>query len=142
VALKAGGYGVPAKTVDGMDVIAVEAATRIAVDEVRAGGGPYLLECRTYRFRAHSMYDPELYRTKDEVEEWKKRCPIKKLSSHLSQENSTIDPQIAELEKTIETEIVEAVAVAEAGPWEPVEDLCRDVYTAPPTVEALPQESV
>jgi TPP-dependent pyruvate/acetoin dehydrogenase alpha subunit len=54
------------------------------------------------------------------------------LSSHLGEENSTIDGQIAELEKAIETEITEAVAFAEAGPWEPVEDLCRDVYTPPP----------
>ena len=129
IALKAEGYGVTANAVDGMDVLAVEAATRAAVDQVRAVGGPYLLECRTYRFRAHSMYDPELYRTKEEVEEWKQRCPIMKLSSHLREENSTIQ----ELEKAIETEIAEAVAVAEAGPLEPIEDLCRDVYTTPPT---------
>jgi pyruvate dehydrogenase E1 component alpha subunit len=135
IALKAEGYGVPAKTVDGMDVLAVEAATRAAVDQVRAVGGPYLLECRTYRFRAHSMYDPELYRTKEEVEQWKQRCPIKKLSAHLGEGPSSIDGQLAELEKAIETEIAEAVAVAEAGPWEAVEDLCRDVYTATPINE-------
>ena len=135
VTLKAEGYGVTAKAVDGMDVLAVEAASRVAADHVRAGGGPYLLECRTYRFRAHSMYDPELYRSKDEVEQWKERCPIKKLSSLLREKNSTIDGQIAELEKAIETEIADAVAVAEAGPWEPVEDLCSDVYTPPPINE-------
>ena len=129
VALKAEGYGVTAKAVDGMDVLAVEAATRAAVDLVRAGGGPYLLECRTYRFRAHSMYDPELYRPKEEVEQWKQRCPIKQLSSLLREADPTIDGQIAELEEAIETEIAEAVAVAETGPWEPVEDLYRDVYT-------------
>lgn len=129
VALKAEGYGVPAKSVDGMDVLAVEAATRVAVNQIRGVGGPYLLECRTYRFRAHSMYDPELYRTKEEVEQWKKRCPIKGLSSYLNEEKRTTHDQIAEIEKAIETEITDAVAVAEAGPWEPVEDLCRDVYT-------------
>lgn len=127
IALKAEGYGVPAQTVDGMDVLAVEAATRAAVDQVRAGSRPYLLECRTYRFRAHSMYDPELYRTKEEVEQWKQRCPIEKLSSHLNAENLTIH----ELEKAIDTEIAEAVAVAEAGPLESTADLCRDVYTPP-----------
>jgi pyruvate dehydrogenase E1 component alpha subunit len=137
VALKAEGYGVPAKTVDGMDVLAVEAATRAAVRQVRAGGGPYLLECRTYRFRAHSMYDPELYRSKEEVEQWKQRCPIKRLSSQLGEENSTIDGQITELERAIETEIAEAVAFAEAGTWEPVEDLCRDVYTPAPSQEKV-----
>jgi pyruvate dehydrogenase E1 component alpha subunit len=137
VALKAQGYGVPAKAVDGMDVFAVEAATRAAVDHVRADGGPYLLECRTYRFRAHSMYDPELYRTKEEVEQWKQCCPIKKLRSHLTDENPTLDNEITALEKGIETEIAEAVAFAEAGPWEPIDDLCRDVYTTPSENEVL-----
>lgn len=135
VALKAEGYGVPAKTVDGMDVLAVRAATHAAVDQVRTGGGPYLLECITYRFRAHSMYDPELYRTKEEVEAWKRRCPIKKLSSYLCKENPTIGDPIAQLENGVRTEIDVAVALAEGGPLEPIEDLCRDVYTAPPTNE-------
>lgn len=127
IALKAEGYGVPAKRVDGMDVLAVEAATRAAVDQVRSGSGPYLLEFRTYRFRAHSMYDPELYRTKEEVEHWRQRCPIMKLSSELNADDLTIH----ELEKAIETEIAEAVAAAEAGPLESTDDLCRDVYTPP-----------
>jgi pyruvate dehydrogenase E1 component alpha subunit len=76
IARKAQGYGLPGVAVDGMDVLAVEAATRQAVEVVRRGEGPYLLEARTYRFRAHSMYDAELYRSKDEVEQWKKRTPF------------------------------------------------------------------
>ena len=73
---KAAAFEMPAWPVDGMDVLAVEDAAQTRGDAVRAGGGPHFLECRTYRFRAHSMYDPELYRDKAEVERWKKRDPI------------------------------------------------------------------
>ena len=76
ISLKAESYGVASSAVDGMDVLAVEAAARQAADFVRGGNGPYLLELRTYRFRAHSMADPDLYRTKQEIEEWKRRDPI------------------------------------------------------------------
>src|SRR5690606_1178208 len=73
---KARSYRMEAVSVDGMDVAAVAAATRDAVARVRAGGGPMFVEFRTYRFRAHSMFDPELYRSKAEVERWKTQCPI------------------------------------------------------------------
>jgi len=129
IALKAAGYGVPAEAVDGMNVTAVETAARVATEQVRAGNGPYLLECRTYRFRAHSMYDPELYRSKEEVEEWKKRCPISRFEARLRESEEISEADLAAIEKTIESEIDEAVAFAEAGPWEPVEDLMKDVYT-------------
>ena len=77
---KGAAYGVPSAAVDGMDVLAVEEAARTAAGSVREGKGPFFLECRTYRFRPHSMFDAELYRTKEEVEEWKKRDPIPRLS--------------------------------------------------------------
>jgi pyruvate dehydrogenase E1 component subunit alpha len=129
IALKAAGYGVPAAVVDGMDVNAVETATRAAIERLRGGDGPYLLECRTYRFRAHSMYDPELYRSKEEVEEWKKQCPITALEARLRSENQFLDKTRAEMETAIAAEIERAIAFAEAGPWEPVEDLLKDVLT-------------
>ena len=129
IALKASGYGIPAGVVNGMDVNAVEAATRAATDRVRAGNGPYLLECRTYRFRAHSMYDPELYRSKEEVEEWKKQCPIATLEERMRSEGRFSDKPKTEIEAAITDEIDKAVAFAEAGPWEPVEDLLKDVLT-------------
>jgi pyruvate dehydrogenase E1 component subunit alpha len=129
IALKAAGYGVPAAVVDGMDVNAVETATRAAIERVRAGDGPYLLECRTYRFRAHSMYDPELYRTKEEVEKWKVRCPIATLEGRLRSEEQFSDKRRAEMETAIAAEIEKAIAFAESGPWEPVEDLLKDVLT-------------
>lgn len=129
IAMKAAGYGVSARAVDGMDVSAIEAATRVAVDHIRAGKGPYLLECRTYRFRAHSMYDPELYRSKEEVEAWKMRCPIATLEEKLRTEGQFSDQQKKEIETSITEEIDKAVAFAEAGAWEPVEDLLKDILT-------------
>lgn len=125
---KAAAYCVPAAAVDGMDVLAVEEAAKLAAERVRSGEGPYFLECRTYRFRAHSMYDPELYRDKAEVEEWKKRDPIPALIRRIG-EGAQTDSDVAELERQITKEIAEAIAFAEAGTWEPVEDLLRFVYS-------------
>jgi pyruvate dehydrogenase E1 component alpha subunit len=129
IARKAQAYGLPGEAVDGMDVLAVEAATRKAVEAVRRGEGPFLLEARTYRFRAHSMYDPELYRTKEEVEQWKKRDPITTFTAWLRDRNLLREADLADLEKTVATEIAETVAFAETGPWEQVEDLLKDVHT-------------
>ena len=126
---KARSYKIPARSVDGMDVMAVMDATAQAVAEVRAGGGPQFIEFRTYRFRAHSMFDPELYRTKAEVEEWKKRCPIRAFTERLKSEGVLNDAGLAAIETRIGDEIGAAVAFAEAGTWEPVENLTRDVYT-------------
>ena len=129
LAQKAGGYNIPAEAVDGMDVMAVEAAARKAAAEVRAGNGPYFIECKTYRFRAHSMFDAELYRTRSEVEEWKKRGPIVNFIQLLKERKILNNADIDELEKKAEEEISEAVAFAEAGTLEPVEDLTRFVYS-------------
>ena len=126
---KARSYKVPARSVDGMDVIAVMEATAQAAAEARAGGGPQFVEFRTYRFRAHSMFDAELYRTKTEVEQWKPRCPILTFTSRLRAEGLIDDPALAAIEADVADEIARAVAFAEAGSWEPVEDLARHVYT-------------
>ena len=128
VAAKARVYGIPAVVVDGMDAIAVEHEARAAVGRVRAGSGPELLECRTYRFRAHSMFDAELYRDKAEVETWKQRDPIRLLAGRLAEAGLLDAPARAALDAQVETEMAEAVAFAEAGTWEPVEHLTRDVY--------------
>lgn len=129
LAKKADAYNVAAAAVDGMDVFAVEAATQKALKHVRSGAGPYFLECRTYRFRAHSMFDPELYRSKSEVEEWKKRDPISTLSARLQSQGAITGSRIEEIEREVADEIAEAVKFAEAGTWEPVEDLTRFVYS-------------
>ncbi len=127
IAAKARAYALAAETVDGMDVLAVEMATRRAVEFVRQGNGPYLLECRTYRFRAHSMYDAELYRSKDEVAAWKQRDPIATFEQSLLAANLLRDGDLDKIDAAIATEIEEAVDFAEASPWEPVEDLIKDV---------------
>ncbi len=75
LALRAASYGAVSWPVDGMDVLAVEDAARRAVEEIRAGAGPHFLELRTYRFRAHSMYDPDRYRDKAEIESWRAARP-------------------------------------------------------------------
>lgn len=126
---KAQSYRVKARSVDGMDVLAVMEATMEAATEVRAGSGPQFIEFRTYRFRAHSMFDPELYRSRAEVEEWKKRCPILTLTRRLRSEGALDDAALEATEAEIADEIAAAVAFAEAGSWEPVEHLTRDVYT-------------
>lgn len=126
---KAQNYGLDADVVDGMDVLAVEAAVTRAADIVRGTGRPFLLEARTYRFRAHSMYDPELYRPKPEVEQWKQRDPIALLRSRLLEQGLLSDADLSVLEQEVSSEIEAAVAEAEAGPWEPVEDLLKDLTT-------------
>jgi pyruvate dehydrogenase E1 component alpha subunit len=127
--LKAASYEIPAWPVDGMDVLAVADACRRAVSAVRAGGGPYFLELRTYRFRAHSMYDPELYRTKEEVESWKRRDPIPAHTAWLRAAGLLDDAGLASLEQEVEAEIARAVDFAEAGSLEPVAELERFVLS-------------
>jgi pyruvate dehydrogenase E1 component alpha subunit len=127
--LKAVSFELPAWPVDGMDVLAVEAATQKAAGAVRSGGGPHFLEYRTYRFRAHSMFDPELYRDKQEVEEWKKRDPVLKFTELLQQRELLNADELAGMEKEVADEIAKAVDFAEAGTWEPVEELTRYVYS-------------
>lgn len=129
VAKKAAAYGITAEAVDGMDIFAVEAAAQRAVAAVRSGTGPVFLECRTYRFRAHSMYDPELYRSKAEVEEWKKRDPITNLISLLEKQGMLNGSDLDKIEHEVAAELDDAVAFAEAGTWEPLADLQRFVYS-------------
>ncbi|HEX6220231.1 MAG TPA: pyruvate dehydrogenase (acetyl-transferring) E1 component subunit alpha [Acidimicrobiia bacterium] len=129
ITLKAASYEMPAWEVDGMDVLAVEDAARKAAESVRSGGGPHFLELRTYRYRAHSMFDPELYRSREEIEEWKQHDPIEMLRRRLIDDAALSDEEWTGMEKTVDEEIDEAVEFAEAGNWESVEDLTRFVYS-------------
>ncbi len=126
---KAQSYQIAAETLDGMDVLAVEVAARRAVAAIRAGAGPRFLECQTYRFRAHSMFDAQLYRDKAEVEAWKKKGPLLRFG-HWVEEAGLLDVTgRSQIEADIEAELAAAVAFAEAGTWEPIEDLTKDVHT-------------
>ncbi|MDE8586010.1 pyruvate dehydrogenase (acetyl-transferring) E1 component subunit alpha [Arthrobacter sp. NQ4] len=132
IALKAAGYEISAWAVDGMDVLAVEEAARRAVDAVRSGGGPHFLELRTYRFRAHSMFDPELYREKSEVARWMERDPISLLQSAMQAAGQLPDKEWAALQADVDAEISTAVGFAENGTPEPVSELSRFVYSDRP----------
>jgi pyruvate dehydrogenase E1 component alpha subunit len=127
--LKASSYEVPAWPVDAMDVLAVADAAQRAATTIRGGGGPVFLELRTYRFRAHSMYDPQLYRSKEEVEAWKQRDPIPALEARLAKEGLWSGADRETLEREIAAEIDAAQRFAEAGTLEPVEDLARFVLS-------------
>lgn len=127
--LKAASYEIPAWEVDGMDVLAVEEAAGKAAESVRSGAGPHFLEIRTYRFRAHSMFDPEFYRSKEEVEDWKHRDPIDRFRNRLTADGSLTDEAWARMEAEVAAEVDQAVAFAEAGTWEPIDDLNRFVYS-------------
>ena len=130
--LKAESYHMGAWSVDGMDVLAVEASARDAIAAIRHDRRPRFLEARTYRFRAHSMYDPELYRDKSEVERWKESDPIDRFVDRLVEggilERSIVD----EVEEAVSHELDDAVTAAAAGTDEPVEDLTRFVYSEGP----------
>jgi pyruvate dehydrogenase E1 component alpha subunit len=129
LAVRASSYGMPAWPVDGMDVEAVEHAARRAAEAVRAGGGPHFLELRTYRFRAHSMYDPELYRDKAEVEQWRRRDPIELLAGRMRDAGELADDELAVIETKLAEQIEASIAAARAAPAEPAEDLTTFVYS-------------
>ena len=137
IAKKAAVHHIPTETVDGMDVLAVAAAAKAAAMRVRAGEGPQFIQCDTYRFRAHSMFDAELYRDKHEVEEWRLRDPITTFAQRLKVEKLLSDDELTAMEKAVATEIADAVAFAEAGSWEPVADLTRWVYSEPERAAGL-----
>ena len=126
---KGAAYGIESTSVDGMDLMAVINAANAAVEKVRSSGTPHLLVCNTYRFRAHSMADAELYRDKNEVEEWKKRDPIPQFEEYLLQQKLITPDEITEMEHKIEKKIQIAVDFAEAGTWEPIEELTKFVYS-------------
>ncbi|HEX9259587.1 MAG TPA: pyruvate dehydrogenase (acetyl-transferring) E1 component subunit alpha, partial [Acidimicrobiales bacterium] len=121
LAIKAASYEVPSWAVDGMDVMAVAAATERACTSIRAGGGPAFLEVRTYRFRAHSMYDPELYRDKAEVERWKQRDPMVTFPALLRAEGLLDDADLVGIEAQVAAEIDDAIRYADESPLEPVD---------------------
>jgi len=126
---KAASYGVPVDKVDGMDVIAVADAAQKAITSIQETRSPYFLECQTYRFRPHSMFDPELYRSKQEVEGWKQRCPVALMIKRLQDNGWMDEDDLEQIEKEIAAEIEDAIVFAEQSEWEAIEDLTRFVYS-------------
>ena len=136
---KAAAYGLRADWVDGMDVLAVEAAGREALAWIRGGNGPAFLELRTYRFRAHSMFDAQLYRDKEEIKAWKKRDPIDTFKARLLADGLLDEAAWAAMQQQVEAEVQASVDFSEAGSWEPLHELTRDVMT--PHTEPVPTPS-
>jgi len=127
ISRKGAAYRIPSAAVDGMDLLATVEAVRRAAEQVRSSGAPFLLECRTYRFRAHSMYDPELYRSKEEVEQWKRRDPITLFRDRIEKDGVLTGADLEALDRAARDATDQAVAFAEAGEWEPVADLLKYV---------------
>ena len=123
LALRASSYGMASWPVDGMDVEAVEDAATRAVEEIRGGGAPVFLELRTYRFRAHSMYDPDRYRTKEEIAAWRQHDPIPAFQQLMQAAGQLEDDELAALEDEITALLDRAIETADAAPQESVADL-------------------
>ncbi len=128
IAIRASSYGFPGVVVDGNDVLAVYEATQQAIARARRGEGPTLIECKTYRWMGHSMNDPGVYRTPEEVEVWKQKCPIQRFEIYLKGKNLLDDQKRKEVYRRVNEEIEVAVRFAEASPLPSPEDTLLDVY--------------
>jgi len=129
ISKKAAAYRLSSHQVDGMDVIKVAEAAEQAVSQIHAGKGPVFLECLTYRFRAHSMFDAELYREKEEVQQWKEKDPLRVFEDRLEETGLWSKIKVKEIEDKISDLISEAVEFAENGTYEPLSDLEKFVYS-------------
>jgi pyruvate dehydrogenase E1 component alpha subunit len=125
---KAEGYGMKNGQVDGMDVMKVYDAAVEAINFVRTEGQPYLLEIDTYRFRGHSMGDPERYRKAEEVKQWQENDPIGIFNKYLLDKKTTTRKGLDEIEARVEDEVQKAVEFAESSPEPTMDDLFKDIY--------------
>jgi pyruvate dehydrogenase E1 component alpha subunit len=124
-------YDMPSEPVDAMNVENVHEAVSRAAAHARSGKGPYLLELRTYRYRGHSMSDPQKYRTREEVEEYKKADPIEQVKMVMLQQNIVTEADLEAIDNEIKTIVEEAVAFAESSPYPPAEEAFKDIYVEP-----------
>jgi pyruvate dehydrogenase E1 component alpha subunit len=133
IRMKAAAYGMPSEKVDGMELLAVREAVSSALDHVRSGKGPFFLEVHTYRYRGHSMGDPERYRKQDEVRRWQTEDPIGKFEKVILEKGVTQE-QIEAAEAESAQIIADAVKFAEESPLPPPEELWTDIYAEPEPV--------
>jgi pyruvate dehydrogenase E1 component alpha subunit len=125
---RAAGYGIEGVKVDGNDVSAVYGVACKAVEKARRGGGPTLVECKTYRHKGHSRVDPAKYRAKEEVQEWLSRDPVKLLRDVLIQKHSATDTELQTIEREVQNEIEEAVKYSLSSPYPTPQEALEDVY--------------
>lgn len=128
IADRAAAYGIPGVITDGMDVLAVYRTVKEAVDRARAGEGPTLVECKTYRYMGHSRTDPGLYRSKEEVEEYKAKDPIPRLKNYMLSEGIATENEIAAVEEAVEEELEDAIEFARNSPHPKPEDALKNVF--------------
>jgi pyruvate dehydrogenase E1 component alpha subunit len=123
-------YGIPGVQVDGMDVLAVYEVAGEAIARARQGGGPTLLECKTYRFHGHNFGDPQMYRTKEEIADWAERNdPIRRLATYMKEEGILTEQQDQAMQQQVAAEIEAAVRFAEESPYPTPDELYKDVYS-------------
>jgi pyruvate dehydrogenase E1 component alpha subunit len=125
---KADGYDIPNERVDGMDVLEVYKASKRVLETVRSGAGPYFMEIITYRFRGHSMGDPERYRKPEEVRKWQENDPIGIYHKHLLEKKVATQDELQDLELKVEAEVRDAVEFAENSPEPDPDELFKDVF--------------
>ncbi len=128
IATRASAYGIPGVSVDGTDVLRVYEAAREAIQRARAGEGPTLIECRTYRHMGHSRIDPATYRPKEEVDEWLRRDPIRRLRRGIMKEGHLSDAELLELERAVAKSVESAVEYAMKSPYPPSEEALENIY--------------
>lgn len=125
------GFGIPAVTVDGMDVLAVYEAAKWAVERARRGEGPSLLDCKTYRYYGHFEGDPMVYRSREEIEEWRKRDPILTYRERLLRWNIASEQELNTIHEKARREVEEAVRFAEESPYPEPSEAYTDVFVEP-----------
>jgi pyruvate dehydrogenase E1 component alpha subunit len=125
---RAAAYGMLGTSIDGNDVLAVYRAAAAAVDSARAGKGPTLIECKTYRHKGHSRVDPARYRSKEEVQQWLAKDPIRRLEKRLLQDRVMSEDELKEIQKEVGAEIEKAVEFATRGPYPEPDEALEDVY--------------
>jgi TPP-dependent pyruvate/acetoin dehydrogenase alpha subunit len=128
ISVRAAGYGFPGLTIDGNDLLTVHEVTQAAIVRARKGEGPTLIECKTYRWMGHSINDPGVYRSPEEVDSWKQKCPIKRFEKYLKEKGLLDDPKIKEFHRSVNEEIEEAIQFAETSSLPLPEDTLLDVY--------------
>jgi pyruvate dehydrogenase E1 component alpha subunit len=125
---KFSGYAIPGERVDGMDIMAVYEASKNALEKIRSGNGPYFLEIITYRFRGHSMGDPERYREKDEIEKWQEGDPITNYRKYITKNKIATTAQLDKIDTEANDEAEAAVQFAETSPEPEPAALFEDIY--------------
>ncbi|MDR3644668.1 MAG: thiamine pyrophosphate-dependent dehydrogenase E1 component subunit alpha, partial [Clostridia bacterium] len=128
ISVRSAAYGIPGVTVDGNDVFAVDEAIKMAITRARAGEGPTLIECKTYRWMGHWTGDPQVYRSREEVAEWKKKCPIKRLRGYLLEKKLSTEKELDALESDVQSRVEAAAKFSEDSPEPDPANVLDDVF--------------